>query len=160
MAEARATNYTPFWWGGLMASNWPLLLRNPAWHVTSDTRQSRLHPQVRIGDAVAPLNGTPKILGVTLDTHDCVERASRALNAMKALAGTSRPKLWWPRIRRSCASSSTMPPSSGSPKCPYHTRTNLRWFRMRLWGSWPVAIKRLRPRTSEPRLGSSPWGRT
>ena len=64
---------------------------------TSDTHQSRLHPQVRIGDAVAPLNRTPKIRGVTLDTlftfgpHalDCVERDSRALNVMKALAGSS-----------------------------------------------------------------------
>ena len=46
---------------------------------------------VRIGgDVVAPLNRTPKILGVTLDTHftfgpparDCVERASRALNVI------------------------------------------------------------------------------
>ena len=36
---------------------------------TSDTHQSRLNPQVRIGDAVALLNRTPKILGVTLDTH-------------------------------------------------------------------------------------------
>ena len=64
---------------------------------TSDTHQSRLHPQVRIGDAVTPLNRTPKILGVTLDTlftfdphtRNCVERASRALNVMEALAGSS-----------------------------------------------------------------------
>ena len=63
---------------------------------TFDTHQSRLHPQVRIGDAVAQLNKSPKILGVTLDTYftfgphtrDCVERASRALNVMKALAGS------------------------------------------------------------------------
>ena len=63
----------------------------------SDTHQSRLHPQMRIGDAVAPLNRTPKILGVTLDTHftfapharDCVERASRALKVMKATAGSN-----------------------------------------------------------------------
>ena len=49
---------------------------------TSDTHQSRIHPQVRIGDVVAPLNRTPKILGVTMNTHftfcprarDCVER--------------------------------------------------------------------------------------
>ena len=53
---------------------------------TSDTHQSRLHPQVQIGDPVAPLNRTPKILSVTLDAQftfgpharDCVERASRA----------------------------------------------------------------------------------
>ena len=64
---------------------------------TSDTHQTQLHPQVRIGDAVAPLNRTPKILGVTLDTHftfcpharDSVDRPSRALNVMKALAGSS-----------------------------------------------------------------------
>ena len=64
---------------------------------TPDTHQSRLHPQMKIGDAVAPLNRTPKILGVTLDTHftfgpharDCVERASRALKVMKALAGSN-----------------------------------------------------------------------
>ena len=56
-----------------------------------------LHPQVRIGDAVALLNRTPKILGVMLDTHstfgphasDCVELALRALNVMKALSGSS-----------------------------------------------------------------------
>ena len=60
---------------------------------TSDT-----HPQVRIGITVAPLNRTPKILGVMLDTlftfgpHacDCVKRVLRALNVMKALAGSSR----------------------------------------------------------------------
>ena len=78
-----------------MVSNWPL---NPSVTlVTSDTHHSRLHPQVRIGDTVAPLNRAPKILGVTLDTHftfgpharDCVEQASRALNVMKALAGSS-----------------------------------------------------------------------
>ena len=52
---------------------------------------------MRIGDAVAPPNRTPKILGVTLDTHftfapharDCVERASRALKVMKATAGSN-----------------------------------------------------------------------
>ena len=65
--------------------------------LTSDTHQSRLHPQVRIGDAVAPQNRTPKILAVTLDSHftfgphtrDCIERAPRALNVMKDLAGSS-----------------------------------------------------------------------
>ena len=60
---------------------------------TSVTHQPRLNPQERIGDAVPPLNRTPKILGVTLGTHftfgphdrDCVERASRVLIVMKAL---------------------------------------------------------------------------
>ena len=64
---------------------------------TSDTNQSWFQPQVRIGNEVAPLNRTPKIMGITLDTHfffgpydrDCVEQASRALNVMKALGGSS-----------------------------------------------------------------------
>ena len=37
--------------------------------LTSDTHQSWLHSQVWIGNAEAPLYRTPKILGVTLDTH-------------------------------------------------------------------------------------------
>ena len=64
---------------------------------TSDTHQSRLHPQVRIGEVVVPLNWTPKIPSVTLDnyfifgTHacNCVERASKALKVTKALAGSN-----------------------------------------------------------------------
>ena len=36
---------------------------------TSDTHQSWLHPQVQIGDEVASLKRTPKILGIMLDTH-------------------------------------------------------------------------------------------
>ena len=70
---------------------------------TSDTHryQSWFHPKVPIGDEVALLNRTPKIPRVTLDTHfifghhahDCVERDSRALNVMKALAGVLRQKL-------------------------------------------------------------------
>ena len=64
---------------------------------TLDTHQSQLHPQVRIGDGVAPLNRTPKIKGVKLDTHftlgpnacNCVERALRGLKVMKALVGSN-----------------------------------------------------------------------
>ena len=64
---------------------------------TLDTHQSWFHPQVRIGDKVALMNRTPKILGVTLDIHftdsphtrNCVNRAAKALNIMKALAGRS-----------------------------------------------------------------------
>ena len=64
---------------------------------TSDTHHSWLHPQVRICNAVAQLNITPKILDVMLDTHftfgphirNCVKRASKALNVMKALAWSS-----------------------------------------------------------------------
>ena len=135
---------------------------------TSDTHQSRLHPQVRIGDAVAPLNRTPKILGINLDTHftfspharDCFKRTSRALNVMKALAGASRPKPWWPRIRPSCEPSWTMLPPSGSSKYRPPIWTNLRWSRTKPWGSRPDAIKMPRRPTSGRRLGSSSWGRT
>ena len=71
--------------------------------------------------------------------------------------GASRPKPWWPLIRPLSTPSSTMPLPSGSPKCPQHTRTNLRWSRTRLWWSRPVAIKSPRCPISESRLGSSFW---
>ena len=29
--EGKPTSYVPYWWGGQMASNWPLLSRNSAW---------------------------------------------------------------------------------------------------------------------------------
>ena len=130
----------------------------------SDTYQSRLHPQMRISDVVAPLNRTPKILDVTLDTHftfgpharNCVERALWALNVMKALAGSSwgftteSPKPWCPRIRSLCAPSSTMLPPSGSPKYPPPIWTNLRWYRTKPWGLRLEAIERSRRPTSIP----------
>ena len=56
---------------------------------TSDTHQSRLHPQVRIGDAMAPLNRTPTILGVVLDPLHL--RASLTLTTMSCgLEGSQR----------------------------------------------------------------------
>ena len=87
------TNYVPYLWGGQMASNWSLLPEIQHDTVHFGHSPVWLHPQVRIGD----FNRTPKILGVTLDTHftfgphsrDCVELASRALNFMKVLAGSS-----------------------------------------------------------------------
>ena len=157
------------------ASNWPLLSRNPTWVCmtlfTSDTHQSRLHLQVRIGEAVVLLIRTPKILGVTLDTHftfgpqarDCVKRVLRALNLMKALAGLSwgfTSEILVVTLRPLCAPSSNTTLPSGLPKFPYHIWINLRWFRTSLWWSRPVAIKWLQCPTSEPRLRSSPWGRT
>ena len=44
--------------------------------------------------------------------------------------------------------------------CPIPIWTNLRWSRIRLWRSRPVAIKRSWHPTSKQRLGSFPWGRT
>ena len=88
---------------------------------TSDTHQSDSTPQERIGDAGAPLNRTLKILGVTLDTHftfgrhasDCVERASRALNVMKALAGLN-----WGFTTETLVAIYKATKDTGSPQCP------------------------------------------
>ena len=80
---------------------------------------------------------------------------------MKVLAGSSwgfTIKLWWPRIRLSYPLA--ILPLSGSFKCPLSTWTNLRWSRTRLRGSRQDAIQKPRCPTSEPRLESSPWGRT
>ena len=64
---------------------------------TPDTHQSHLHPKVMIGDEVIPLNRTPKILGVTWDTHltfaaharNITARSASSLRISKALAGTN-----------------------------------------------------------------------
>ena len=62
---------------------------------TTDPIQSRIHPKSAI-DAILPLERTPKILGVLLDTsfafhHHCenvAKRVSKRNNILKALAGT------------------------------------------------------------------------
>ena len=102
-AYARANIISTDFWEGQVGSNWPLFLRNLAWRWiltslvsvsgTLDTHQSWNQPQVWICDEVDPLNWTPKILGVMLDTRlnfsphalDYVEWASRARNIMKVL---------------------------------------------------------------------------
>ena len=64
---------------------------------TPDTHQSHYHPQVKIHDSLIPLDRSPKILGINWDTHlnfgaharTTIERATRALGILKALAGTS-----------------------------------------------------------------------
>ena len=92
------TNSALPWWGGQMGNNCsPEIL-----HYTVHLRYPQvLSPPTRatvwIGYEVTQLNRIPKILRVTMDTHftfspharDCVERALRALNVMKALAGSS-----------------------------------------------------------------------
>ena len=103
---------------------------------TSDTHQSWFHPQVYISDEVVPLNRTPKILGVTHDTHftfgprthDCVERASMALNVMKpslGRVGVSRQKTLWVATYKATVRLilNYAPPPSGSPN--YHTPPGL-----------------------------------
>ena len=64
---------------------------------TPDPFQDRIHPKIAIADAILPLERTPKILGVHLDTsfafhHHCenvAKRVSKRNNILKALAGTS-----------------------------------------------------------------------
>ena len=61
---------------------------------TPDHYQARIHPKIAIADAILPLERTPKILGVLLDTsfafhHNCEYVVSKRNNTLKALAGTS-----------------------------------------------------------------------
>ena len=64
---------------------------------TSDTRQSNLHPPVTLYGTPLPLNRTPRILGITFDTHltfkahiqSIISRATLRLNILKALSGTT-----------------------------------------------------------------------
>ena len=103
----------------------------------SDSHHFWLHPQLRIGNGVAPLNKTQKLLADTLDTHfnfsphayDCVERAVRALNVTRGFAGTSwgfTTETLVATYKALVRSSWTMCPSSVSTKCPQPIRTNLR----------------------------------
>ena len=63
---------------------------------TPQTAQANIHPQVQIRGDVLPLNRTPKILGVILDTMFCfgphckaaASRVQQRNAVMKALAGT------------------------------------------------------------------------
>ena len=77
-----------------------LLISAPKSTVTlfkPDPFQARNHPKIAIADAILPLERTPKILGVLLDTsfafhHHCeyvANRVSKRNNILKALAGTS-----------------------------------------------------------------------
>jgi hypothetical protein len=64
---------------------------------TPDPAKGKFHPQVLYKGDVIPLNKCPKILSITWDTqltfsnhiNDVVARASRRLQILKALAGTS-----------------------------------------------------------------------
>ena len=73
----------------------PILTKNTLF--TPDPFQAKFHPKIAIADAILPLERTPKILGVLLDTsfafhHHCeyvANRVSKRNNILKALAGTS-----------------------------------------------------------------------
>ena len=64
-------------------------------YCSTEIQRDSVHPGYP--PVLTSLNRTPKILGVTLDTHftfglharDCVKRDSRVLNVMKALPGSS-----------------------------------------------------------------------
>ena len=64
---------------------------------TPDTHQSRLHPQVTLDGDILRLDKTPKILGVTFDTHftfanhakEIAAKARSKLAVMKATASST-----------------------------------------------------------------------
>ena len=64
---------------------------------TPDTKQAKYHPNIKIAGSQLPLNCSPKILGVHLDTSltfnvHCTQAATRVSNrnnVLKALAGTT-----------------------------------------------------------------------
>ena len=77
-----------------------LLLSAPKSSVTlftPDTHQSHLQPIVPVLGSPLPLDRTPRVLGVKLDTHftfsphisDIANKASNRLNILKALAGSN-----------------------------------------------------------------------
>ena len=90
-----STNNVLLWWGGQSASNWPLLPRNPAWHCspltpTSPDSTLRCELVTRCPRWIEPLKSWVSFWTSTSPlARDWVERASRALNIMKALAGLS-----------------------------------------------------------------------
>ena len=74
--------------------------------------RSHLHPNVKIGDDVIPLNRTPNILGVTWDPHltfgphvrDFNAKGASGFRILKALAGTNgdlTERHWFPRRKSS-----------------------------------------------------------
>ena len=64
---------------------------------TPETKQAKYHPDIKIAGSQLPLNRSPKILGVHLDTSltfnvHCTQAATRVSNrnnVLKALAGTT-----------------------------------------------------------------------
>ena len=69
----------------------------PSTLFTPETKQAKYHPDIKIAGSQLPLNRSPKILGVHLDTSltfnvHCTQAATRVSNrnnVLKALAGTS-----------------------------------------------------------------------
>lgn len=64
--------------------------------LTPDTKEANLHPNVRLKNILLPLEKTPKILGVTLDTmfsyathtKTVAAKVNNRVNIMRALSGT------------------------------------------------------------------------
>ena len=64
---------------------------------TPDTKEAKIHPQVKMYDKVVPHEPTPKLLGVIFDTmytfthhtKTTVNKAKKKVNLMKSLAGTN-----------------------------------------------------------------------
>ena len=67
--------------------------------ITTDRHQSSFHPQVLLSGTPIPLNKTPKILGITFDTHftftphiqNITSAAHRKINLIKTLSQNNIP---------------------------------------------------------------------
>ena len=65
--------------------------------LTSHTRESHTHPNVKLYNKLLPLNRTPIILGLTFDPHmtfsphiqNIITKVNKKLNALRTLAGTN-----------------------------------------------------------------------
>ena len=75
-----------------------------SYSLSPETKQAKYHPDIKIAGSQLPLNCSPKILGVHLDTsltfnlhcRQAATRVSNRNNVLKALAGTT----WDNRRRR------------------------------------------------------------
>ena len=82
-----------------LTSNSPLISapKSTVTLFTPETKQAKYHPNIKIAGSQLPLNRSPKILGVCLDTSltfnvHCTQAATRVSNrnnVLKALAGTT-----------------------------------------------------------------------
>ena len=65
--------------------------------ITTDRHQSSEHPQITLNNNIIPLNKTPKILGLTYDTHftftphtqNIISSANRKLNVIRSLSSNN-----------------------------------------------------------------------
>ena len=111
----RLTNYVQPYWVGQMGKNLPFPFKNPAWRCSSRnlTTPGSIHncesetgwPRWTKPKNFWPTRWTPTSTSALTPTIVSSEpwELSTSREALLGLAGVSRPKPWWPRIRPSCA---------------------------------------------------------